>query len=232
MTAFRPGPLPSPMAETPPPSSLLLPLLTLTRLSNHTLFSVLSTPSTHRPALPHELILQILSHPSRWVLTSTLALSGPVRVTYHEGSRVLLCTPPFTAESLKLFRKILITIHSKDQGWSSFPADHGTYENSWTWFDMAIENNEVMQEQKRSGDSESLNVRRCLLQANRHAGQEMEEYSFSINKGEGFLKDLAVGDQIMLIACACFSGWTNSIKQAEMEIWEVDDLSKDFNVQG
>ncbi|CAG8791976.1 9449_t:CDS:2, partial [Gigaspora rosea] len=30
-------------------------------------------------------------------------------------------------------KKIEIACESHDQGWSSYPRDHGTYNNSWTW---------------------------------------------------------------------------------------------------
>ena len=109
--------------------------------------------------------------------------------------------------------------------------DHGTYENCWSWFDVAIENNGEEQERGVFHDLDQSNNRRCLLQKNRHAGLETEVYSLSMDKGQGILKDLGVGDEIMLIACARFGGWANNIKEAMIEIWEVDELKEDFDTQ-
>lgn len=36
-------------------------------------------------------------------------------------------------------RKIVFTIHSMDQGWGGRPEHHGTYQGSYTWFDVGLE---------------------------------------------------------------------------------------------
>ncbi|KAK1763564.1 hypothetical protein QBC33DRAFT_549332 [Phialemonium atrogriseum] len=36
-------------------------------------------------------------------------------------------------------RKIVFTIHSRDQGWGGNVQDHGTYKSSFTWFDAGLE---------------------------------------------------------------------------------------------
>ncbi|TPX11102.1 uncharacterized protein E0L32_007963 [Thyridium curvatum] len=36
-------------------------------------------------------------------------------------------------------RKIAFEITSRDQGWGGMPTDHGTYNHSWTWFDVGLE---------------------------------------------------------------------------------------------
>ena len=35
-------------------------------------------------------------------------------------------------------RKIVFVIISKDQGWSSFPEDHGKFKNTWTWSEVVL----------------------------------------------------------------------------------------------
>lgn len=54
------------------------------------------------------------------------------------GSAAILFSPPLTARSIQLLRKVVFTFKSRDQGWSSYYADHGTYENTWTWFDAMV----------------------------------------------------------------------------------------------
>lgn len=36
-------------------------------------------------------------------------------------------------------RRIVFTLRSRDQGWSSSPGDHGTYNGSWSWFEAGLE---------------------------------------------------------------------------------------------
>ncbi|MCJ1263962.1 hypothetical protein MMC22_003833 [Lobaria immixta] len=187
---------------------------TLARDANRELASILSTPSPHRRALPTELILQILSHPSSWVLAWSDTIVRSARVDSAEGSKRLLRTPPLTERSARLLRQVVFTIRSNDQGWSSYPTDHGTFENSWTWFDAAVE----------SQNADSLHMRWHRLQANKHAVRKSESYTIPLLRGEGILDDLKVGDQILLVACARYGGWVNNIKAAGIEMWEADDF--------
>ena len=208
-----------------------------THLSNLVLYSVLSKPGTHRSALPSEIILQIMDDPSRWVQAFRAILPSPVSVGNFRGSRVVLHTPPFTAESIRRLRKVVFTLSAKDQGWSSYREHHGSYENSWTWFDLAIGTSKKAEIQP--GDAE-INAeqtdrlvpieelyeikQRLLLQTNRHAGRSPDDYEIEFDTGEEPLKDLKVGDVILLLACARFSGWVNNVLEAGIEVWEVDSV--------
>lgn len=131
-----------------------------------------------------------------------------------EESKTLLRTPPLTERSARLLRQVVFTIRSNDQGWSSYHKDHGTFENSWTWFDAAVE----------SQNADSLHMRWHRLQSNKHAVRKSESYTILLLRGEGILDDLKVGDQILLVACARYSGWVNNIKAAGIEMWEADDF--------
>lgn len=186
----------------------------LARDANRELASILSTPSPHRRALPTELILHILSLSSSWVLAWSDTIVRNARVDSAEGSRILLRTPPLTERSAKLLRQVVFTMRSNDQGWSSYPHDRGTFENSWTWFDAAVE----------SKNADSLNMRWHRLQNNKHAVAKPESYTIPLLRGEGIFDDLKAGDQILLVACARYGGWVNNIKAAGIEMWEADDF--------
>lgn len=175
------------------------------------------------------------SHPPPAISTPTrLAwseqITNPTRVASTEGSRILLRTPPLTAQSAKLLQKIIFTIRSHDQGWSSYPENHGTFDNSWTWFDAAVmspnaEDEESVHEECddaiiRAEDLDSPNVRRHRIQVNKHAVRQAEEYSIIMYPGQEILDGLKAGDQILLVACAQYSGWVNTIEDAKMEVWE------------
>ena len=192
------------------------------RQSNRALLSVLSKPSGKRPALPHELILKILEYPPCWVLQSRHILPAPAMINSRVESKVLCCTPPFTARSLKLFGEAIFTFRSRDQGWCS-SRDAG----SWTWFDVQLENKtsggDASSSQEDAGDHQG--ERRMLLQRNRQAERDPMAYTHVLDRSKGILYNLQVGDEIQLLGCACFPGWTNFVEEAAIEIWVVDNLA-------
>lgn len=130
--------------------------------------------------------------------------------------------------------------------------DHGTYENTWTWFDAVVgsrrrrlspeTNQEDNQEEdnleeddgdgggsgpnqeERQSISRWASRKKQRLQANRHAGQVAESYRFELEVGQGILENLKEGDEIALIANARFPGWVNNVEEAGLEFWEEDDL--------
>ena len=207
--------------------------------SNLALLECLSKPSGGRPALPAELVLQILDHPSRWRLISanfeSCTLSSPTSVTAHAESIDVASTPPFTARQVSLLRKLAFTFQSKDQGWSSYPDDRGTFRNSWTWFEARVEKpvrtgSTVSQEV--GDDEEGMSAghnQRLRLQANRHAGDELEEYRIEYGLSKDMVRSLQPGDRVILSAHAQFGGWVNFVNQAAIEIWCVDSLDEGSN---
>lgn len=231
------------MSTPPPPPPPAPSRSDLTHASNLTILSVLSTPGPKRPALPVEIILQILTHPSRWVQSAQLSLASPLSVSSVKGCTVILCAPPLTSKSIRLLRSVVFTFTSHDQGWSSFYSNHGTYENSWTWFDVVVGSGgtgssivtdldrlELEDDDDWGPDPEiqsrfhwaEKKIQR--LQSNRHASRVAEAYRFELEVGQGILQDLKEGDEIALLASAVFPGWVNNIEEAAMEIWEVDEL--------
>ncbi len=206
--------------------------------------SILARPGARRPALPVETILHILSHPSRWIQWHQTSLESPLSVTSWERSKLVLCSPPLTARLIRQLRTVVFTFLAKDQGWSSYNADHGSYRNSWTWFEAAVlEENETESpvereqngleaggEQRRDQDESNHELdplpktKRQHLQTNRHAGRLAEAYRCELEAGQGILRDLKEGDKIALLAFAMYPGWVNHVEKAGLEIWKVDDL--------
>ena len=208
------SPEPSPLNDPPPKRWT-------TQDSNRTVFTVLSTTTPRKPALPTELILQILSDPSRWLLTTFVYLSVPARVPSSEAERAIVHTPQISSHQLSLIRRLVFTYRSKDQGWSSYGEDHGSYRNSWTWFEAGL--------RKFDRGEESLSLvdrpeRRYRLQSNRHAGQEAEDYLFEFERDHPLLKEMQAGDEVVLWALARYGGWENFVEAAAIQIWITDDM--------
>lgn len=66
-----------------------------------------------------------------------------------------------------------------------------------------------------------------LLQQNRQAEMKPMSYVHTLGPSEGILSDLQVGDEIQLLGCACFPGWSNSVEEAAIEIWGIDTLGEE-----
>lgn len=52
-------------------------------------------------------------------------------------------------------------------------------------------------------------------------------YVHTLDRSEGILSDLHVGDEIQLLGCARFSGWSNIVEEAAIEIWGIDNLGEE-----
>ena len=103
--------------------------------ANVALYQCLSTSTPHRPALPDEIILQILDHPSRWIQHHSVELEPlrPLRCRSNRpqlGDCQILVTDPVSGRAIKKLRKVVYFFRSQDQGWSSYPEHYGTYTDS------------------------------------------------------------------------------------------------------
>lgn len=66
-----------------------------------------------------------------------------------------------------------------------------------------------------------------LLQHNRQAEPDPMFYVHTLDRSERILSDLHVGDEIQLLGCARFPGWSNNVEEAAIEIWGIDTLSEE-----
>ncbi|KAL8998561.1 MAG: hypothetical protein Q9169_002401 [Polycauliona sp. 2 TL-2023] len=206
-------------------TSTTAPLPNTTHASNLATFFCLSRPAPTRRALPPELILQILTHPTRW-LSSHSELPYPINVENKDLPIITL--PPFTTAKIKMLRRILFSFRSRDQGFSGTRLNYGTYNASWTWFEAVV----------RSGGNdapvdtgETHKVRKKFeLQRNRHAGLRFENYDIVFEDGDARMVELKSllqdGDVLELRACARFPAWVNHVDEAKVTVWYEDDLTK------
>lgn len=186
--------------------------------------NLFSIPTSTTPALPTEINLQILGHPSRWVLNTTASLDSP-HVSPGSGTeRVILGTSPLSCPASH-DRKVEFIFRSRDQGWSSYPEDHGSYRDSWTWFEAGLRRY-VRSEPSNPGVAigRTTNTKISLTISNRHASEQFENYRIEIDREHQLMKDLRDGDEVVLWACDRFSGWRNHVEEATIKIWTLDEL--------
>jgi hypothetical protein len=95
---------------------------------------------------------------------------------------------------------------SKDQGWSSYPDDRGTHNNSWTWFELTLE-------RAQETADEWMEIHRRKLWSNIHASREMISHVIDLGCDEEIVRDAKKGDRVCIWACAKFPRWTNEVEQ-------------------
>lgn len=218
--------------------------------SNLALLECLSTPTSTRPALPTELILQILNHPSRWVRLHSISHppsaeavpNKPIVVIRNRNTGIpVLYTRPFTTREVGLLRQVVFTFRSRDQGWSSNPD-----EGSWSWFEASLvqlpSTDEDEQEQfddaaewtgsyewigewmERQGER-LQNQPRYKIHTNKHASTEVEQYTIELTDEHELVQRVEEGDSVVLWACAWFPGSENRVYEAKITVLGMDDLT-------
>ena len=121
------------------------------------------------------------------------------RVQVSDSSVPYLTSKPIPDGKLK---KVVITVVSKDQGWSSYTSDHGTYRESWTWFELSVG--------PSSGDP--VERWRGEVVRNLHAHPEYKEHTIEISD-KGLYEKAESGDILTVWAHARYPGWKNTVKK-------------------
>lgn len=102
---------------------------------------VIATRSIFLRHFPLELVEIILDageyYPHNIFAMPARHFNHPLAV--REGRlRVMLTSPIVDSEFIS---RVVIQTESHDQGWSSYPQDQGTFNNSWTWLNLALVRN-------------------------------------------------------------------------------------------
>ena len=218
--------------------------------SNLALLECLSTATPIRPAIPVELILQILDHPTRWVRLHSISHppsvepNKPIVLVSNRPTGIpLLYTRPFSARDIGLLRNVLLTFRSRDQGWSSNP-DGG----NWSWFEASLAQfpcpdedgqSRVSDETEWTGSYEWIgewmerhdkkleSQPRYQIQKNRHASTDPVGYTIELTEEHELVQRVKENDRIVLWACTCFPEWENRVYEATITVYGMDDLTMD-----
>ncbi|OGM47234.1 hypothetical protein ABOM_003929 [Aspergillus bombycis] len=163
--------------------------------------------------LPAEIVLEVLDYAEYWLL-SRVARADEMQYEERDcrGQTPYLISAPIQGERHPV-QKIQITVWSHDQGWSSYPQDHGSFNNSWTWFDLGI-----ARPPGRDDISKNANLR---LATNVHASKKTvcHEITYRSDQNLWWVRNLQAGDRISIIPRALFPGWRNFVEKACIEIY-------------
>jgi hypothetical protein len=105
---------------------------------------------------------------------------------------------------------ITIVVESHDQGWSSYPADQGTYRGSATWGEINI-----------LRDGQEVLGQRVTIYTNLHAIRDWQTHVCQVENNavcKDVMKNLQNGDSIALYARSCYPGWCNYVRKASITI--------------
>lgn len=166
--------------------------------------------------LPTELVLKILNYAQYWILSQASREHMCVYTERDCRDRTpYLISEPIPPDGRSPIREIRIDIWSHDQGWSSYHEDHGTYRNSWTWFELGIER---PSERSIEDDTKDLDVR---LATNLHARGVSQHHQvvYCAEDNLPWMRNLRAGDRISIIPRALYPGWQNFVEKASIEIY-------------
>ncbi|KAJ5387099.1 hypothetical protein N7509_009640 [Penicillium cosmopolitanum] len=173
-------------------------------------FSILQRCGRQR--LPKHIISLILDFARYWLL-SKVTRKDLISIVARDCKD----KPPYlTSEPIQSFnthvREIKVIIWSHDQGFSSYPEDHGTFKNSWTWFELEIER---PPKSLRFEDPVATNMHAC-----KEFQCHMKVFSGEgSDEANGLIKTLQTGDRVSIIPMARFPGWRNYVREASIEVY-------------
>lgn len=165
-----------------------------------------------------DLIPDILDLAEYWVVTSAARASRRAEFTQSNAGRayVIASLPDYLPASS--VRKIEFSTVSRDQGWSSFPTQYGTYENSHTWFEVVVYEPDAYQ-------LANVVTPKIKITTNVHAGKEWKKHDVvwmhdsEDEQVRDLLANLKGGQKIAITAWAMYPGWKNHVSSASIDIY-------------
>lgn len=131
-----------------------------------------------RHFVPTELADMIL-HAAEYYHVLTVRTLGPRvivdRMSYRADVPILSVTlrRPDDAEVLDSIMHVRVLIGGHDQGWSGYPEDKGTVNNSWTWYSIGTADPQTHEER---------------LATNLHAIRDTQEHIFKWDKDSDMVR--------------------------------------------
>jgi len=172
---------------------------------------VIATRSTLLRRFPLELV-EIILDAAKYYPHSVFALPAhhfnhPLAI--RDGrSQAMLTLPIVDSEFIS---RVVIRTESHDQGWSSYPQDQGTFNNSWTWLDLVLVRNP-----NESAPTETPPDWR--IYSNLHASRTWQTKEVVLDKSNEIIGALRPGDSLAIWAEARFPGWVNIVRSAKIEV--------------
>ncbi|KAJ7711636.1 hypothetical protein B0H16DRAFT_1627780 [Mycena metata] len=155
-----------------------------------------------------KLVPIILNLAEYWAVSSA-KISVPWGAVFHAGTPLRpYLTLKITGRHKRALQQLVFTTVSRDQGWSSHSSYIGTYEASWSWFE--VRNRSV----QAAGHAK-------VLQHNMHgSSQERTHRIIWVNNVRSPISDwmetFSDGDVLEVYARAHYRGWTNNVYSVQV----------------
>ena len=176
-----------------------------------------------RQVLVHDIVPQILDEAGYWT-QQTIVRNAERRISENGAGTIYLETQPIQTSMRYSVRRIVFEVRSKDQGWSSYPRQHGTYDGSWTWFGVT-KSQHPKNEMRTRGVNRQQESTSILLFRNIHAGRQVQTHTIEWtdrhddDEIRNFVRSLVHGDCIQLGVWARFPNWFNHVLGARISIY-------------
>ena len=184
-----------------------------------------------RQKLPAELATEILDYAECWVKSSAscsyhmtvterdVLVGGDGQemrgVLYHTSALISGTYEQLSA--LHPVRRVVFTISSRDQGWSDYRASHGTYNDSWSWFEAEVLN------WGPDSEADAVPPRRitCNIHAHGDYHTHVVEWNYDSDDADerAWVRRLRRGSKIGIDVWARYPGWTNSVRSANIDVY-------------
>lgn len=180
--------------------------------------------------LPQHLTLRILDEARYWLKVK----STHTRSEEYDEQRAALNTPyilsaPLPATVQYTVREVIIATWSHDQGWSSYKHHQGTYEESNTWFELAV--------RQANGEWLDLSSDDRFICRNIHASDKSRNHYTVFGKRYPaipcrWIDLLKPGDRIGVVPKTAFPGWVNHVQSISIEIYHgMAGVGRDLEVK-
>jgi ankyrin repeat protein len=175
--------------------------------------------SCFRITPPPTIISAILDHAECWIRSSAFReYPSPDGLRIDERSPIVpfIRSTPIIGAGRRPVRKVVIETLSHDQGFSSYPHQQGSYEGSYTWFDVVAE---------REGEADKGLEK---VQLNVHGRSESKLHRIELRgvAGDGieqrtaeWIRGLRGGDTVTVVPRALYPGWANFVLCVRVEVY-------------
>lgn len=186
----------------------------------HDIFEVHWMLGSHHPAssnapLTRPAVVKILNMAGYWLRSRC----SRAELEEYNQERAALHLPYILSEPIQgrahgAVREVTIVTRSHDQGWSDYPEHHGTYYQSSSWFEVAI--------QKSDGRWVEWGEERKIIY-NVHASDRTRQHCVVFGRHHPktqckWITWLGDGDRVGVVPKAAFLGWVNFVESVSIEI--------------
>ena len=179
-------------------------------------YSILKSRGSKKVCLPRAVIRRILDFSGYW-LSHTWERSELIEYDDKRADLKVpyLMTDPLSFPARGRVCEVAFTTRSHDQGTSDWEEQHGTYEGSCTWFEVAI--------QKADGGWHDFGTETTTIVVNVHASSQTKEHCQVYGRYWPrtkckWLDSLRHGDRIAVVPRAKYLDWVNFVESIIIEV--------------